>query len=231
MRSAVWVSEVLGKASARQRAVVLSLLAIISALLSTYTKLDPWNISIVWEKPLLPGVYFGLVMSFGVLVWVTSSKFEIFTVFIVTVVAWLLAQETAQRVHESLIEFIGPREAVAPANGDIYYGSNFVMAISGGVGGLVGAAVTVYGVSLAHTQFRNVHNWCKSILIGGVAGVLLELAAPATLSEHSLPIHFGSFLPLFLVWQLSVAASIGYGLGGPVCQNEGVAPRDTISPS
>jgi hypothetical protein len=227
MRSAAWVSELLSKPSARQRAVVLSLLAIISALLSTYAELDPWNISIVWGKPILPGVYFGLVMSFGVLCWVTSSKFEIFTVFIVTVVAWLLAQETAQRVHDSLIEFIGPREAVAPTNGDIsaYSEPNFVMAFSGGVGGLVGAAVTVYGVSLAHTQFRNIHNWCRSILIGGFAGVLLELAAPV--SEHSSPIHFGSFLPLFLVWQLSVAASVGYGLGGAIGQNERVANLDT----
>jgi hypothetical protein len=41
---------------------------------------------------------------------------------------------------------------------------------------------------------------------------LLEFAVLPT--EGRLPIHVGSYLPLYLVWQTTIAASIGYGLGG-----------------
>jgi hypothetical protein len=217
MWSAAWVSKVLGKASAWQRAVVLSLLAVISAFLSTYAPEDPWNISVVGGKSLLPGVYFGLVMSIGVLWWVTRSRFEIFTVFFVTVIAWFVAQGTAEKVFHFLVPTLDTP-------------TNFGFAISGGVGGVVGASLTAYGVSLVCRQFRNITYWSRTILIGGFAGVFLEMAEKNVVSWHSLPIHVGSLLPLFLVWQLSVAASVGYGLGSAVGQNARVATRDT-SPS
>jgi hypothetical protein len=37
-------------------------------------------------------------------------------------------------------------------------------------------------------------------------GVLLELGA----AGHKLPVHIGSLLPLFLAWQVTVVAIIGY---------------------
>jgi hypothetical protein len=53
-----------------------------------------------------------------------------------------------------------------------------------------------------------VPSWTRTVLIGAVAGLFLEcLAGRAT---GDLFIHTDSLLPLFLVWQTSVAASMAY---------------------
>jgi hypothetical protein len=179
----VFIAERLVCAPAMQRAGILSLLAVPSAFLSHYVARDPWDVFYIGGRPLLPGVYFALVLSIGTLAWATKSKFEVLTVFLLTVLAWFLAVEATLSVHTFL------KEATA-----------YPDALSGMVGGLVGASITVYGVSLAQQQFRNVQDWIRTIAIGGIAGVFLELE------------HLHSLLPLFLVWQPSVAASIGYGL-------------------
>ena len=41
---------------------------------------------------------------------------------------------------------------------------------------------------------------------GTALGVLLELSA----KDDKLPVHIGSILPLFLAWQVTVAAVMGY---------------------
>ncbi len=80
------------------------------------------------------------------------------------------------------------------------------------VAGLVGSAIVVAAISAVMPAFRTSGAWARTILFGTVAGSLLELIndglAPA------LPIHIGSALPLFLVWQVSVAASVGHALPG-----------------
>ncbi|HEY1746061.1 MAG TPA: hypothetical protein VGG11_04770 [Xanthobacteraceae bacterium] len=82
----------------------------------------------------------------------------------------------------------------------------------GMVTGLIGSAIVVAAVSAVLPAFQTSGAWARTTLFGTVAGSLLELTndglAPA------LPIHIGSTLPLFLVWQVSVAASIGYALAG-----------------
>jgi hypothetical protein len=183
----VFIAERLDCAPAMQRAGILSLLAVPSAFLSYYVARDPWDVFYIGGRPLLPGVYFALVLSIGALAWATKSKFEVLTVFLLTVLAWFLAVEATHTFGLALSSLNYPEK-------------NYLFALSGMVGGLVGASITVYGVSLAQQQFRNVQDWIRTIAIGGIAGVFLELE-----SQHSL-------LPLFLVWQPSVAASIGYGL-------------------
>lgn len=183
-----------------QRAGILSLLAVPSAFLSHYVARDPWDVFFIGGRSLLPGVYFALVLSIGALAWATKSKFEVLTVFLLTVLAWFLAVEATLSVHTFLKEATGPLGPPLDPSSLTYPEKNYLLALSGMVGGLVGASITVYGVSLAQQQFRNVQDWIRTIAIGGIAGVFLELE-----SQHSL-------LPLFLVWQPSVAASIGYGL-------------------
>jgi hypothetical protein len=83
----------------------------------------------------------------------------------------------------------------------------YVVALCGALGGLVGSFVTGAGIAFVSKEFYARGNWARTTLIGMVTGTLLEFAANPVGS-----IHIGSLLPLFLVWQFSVAASIGYGL-------------------
>jgi hypothetical protein len=82
-----------------RRALVLALLAVFSALLSTYA-LSFWGVN---GAPVLPGIYFGLVLGLGVFCWITRRKSDLFTVLAVTTIAWFLAYQTARHVYE----FIG----------------------------------------------------------------------------------------------------------------------------
>ena len=89
---------------------------------------------------------------------------------------------------------------------------NYVFALCGALGGLVGSFVTAAGISFVNKEFYVRGNWARTIVIGMVTGTLLEFAVSPAMSPRGLSIHVGSILPLFLVWQSSVAASIGHGL-------------------
>ena len=89
---------------------------------------------------------------------------------------------------------------------------NYVLALCGAFGGLVGSAILALAVSAISREFRSFESWARLTMCGTAAGVLLEFAVLPT--EGRLPIHVGSYLPLYLVWQATVAASIGYGLAG-----------------
>jgi hypothetical protein len=207
-------------ASAGQRAVILALLAVGSAVLSTYLSRDPWSLSVVFKgKPTLPGVYFGLVLSVATFWWATKNPFKILTVLFVTVIAWLVAQEVGERAYSFIDSTIQQSTAgVSPIEHQstriFPLHVNYSFAVSGVVAGFVGAFVTVFGVSLACKDFRNFRDWAATILVGTVAGSLLEMAIGKGTPPlpNSLSIHIGSLLPLYLVWQSCVAASIGYGL-------------------
>jgi hypothetical protein len=82
----------------------------------------------------------------------------------------------------------------------------YVVALCGALGGLVGSFVTGAGIAFVSKEFYTRGNWARTTLIGMVTGTLLEFANPV------MSIHVDRILPLFLVWQFSIAASIGYGL-------------------
>ena len=179
-----------------RRAFVLALLAILSALLSTYAS---WEYS---GTPILPGIYFGLVLSFGVFCWTSRRKSELFTVLVITTVAWILAYQTASHAYEFIdSELVRLQKQTAPDSTSTVPGFQvkYVVALCGALGGLVGSFVTGAGIAFVSKEFYTRGNWARTTLIGMVMGTLLEL-------------HVRSILPLFLVWQFSVAASIGYGL-------------------
>jgi hypothetical protein len=73
--------------------------------------------------------------------------------------------------------------------------------MAGFIAGLVGSLITVAGISFASRDSRTYGTWIRTILIGAVAGLLLQLQA--------------TLLPLLVVWQTAVAASIAYGLVKP----------------
>jgi hypothetical protein len=192
-----------------RRALVLALLAVLSAFLSTYASWES-GFLLINRTPILPGIYFGLVLIFGVFCWTSRRKSELFTVLVITTVAWILAHQTAHHAYELIdSELVRIQKQTAPDSTSTVPGFEvkYVVALCGALGGLVGSFVTGAGIAFVSKEFYARGNWARTTLIGMVTGTLLEFAANPVGS-----IHIGSLLPLFLVWQFSVAASIGYGL-------------------
>jgi hypothetical protein len=183
--------------SAARATLFLGVLAIVSALLSNFFPYVPTtdNFPTLGGAPLLPGIYFGLVLCVGVFLWEKKGPLELAVVLAGVVIAWILAWRTALSVSDFLNQF---HAGEIPDSRKFPY----IFAIAGMVSGLVGSLGTVAAVSLASPDFREHSDWLRTIALGTVAGALL---------------HFGdrpyeTFLPLFIVWQAAVAASVGYGL-------------------
>src|SRR5216684_2516982 len=147
--------------------------------------------------PLLPGVYFGLVLCLGVFLWEKKGPIELAIVLIGVVIAWILAWRTALSVSDFLNQFHAGDITTADSRKFPY-----IYAIAGMMSGLVGSLGTVVAVSLVSPDFREHGDWLRTIAIGTVAGALLHFGDAPN----------GTFLPLFIVWQGAVAASVGYGL-------------------
>jgi hypothetical protein len=58
--------------------------------------------------------------------------------------------------------------------------------------------------------------WTRTMLVGTVAGLFLE--SLESRAEGGLFVHTGSLLPLLLVWQASVAASMAYSFAKPAAE-------------
>jgi hypothetical protein len=195
--------------SPMRRALILALLAVLSAFLSTYASWES-GFLLINGTPILPGIYFGLVLSFGVFCWASRRRSELFTVLVITTGAWILAHQTGRHAYEFIdSELVRIQKQTAPDSMSSVRGFevNYVVALCGALGGLVGSFVTGAGIAFVSKEFYARGNWARTTLVGMVAGTLLEFAV----NPVSMPIHLGTLL-LFLVWQFSVAASIGYGL-------------------
>lgn len=90
----------------------------------------------------------------------------------------------------------------------------YTFAVGGVLAGLLGSAITAFGVSIVSADFRTVENWLRTLAIGTAAGVLLQWPELSITADFSL-------IPLYLIWQLAVAASIGYGLATPAVRAHG----------
>ena len=169
-----------------------------SAILSNYAPLDPFELLQIGRsnKPifLLPGMYFGLVVCIAIFLIETRDAVKLALAFVAVVIAWICAWRTGSEIYLYLEKL----HSGAPDRVGIPY----PYAVAGFIAGIVGSLITVVGVSFASRGFRTAANWTRTILIGALAGLLLQLQPT---SEESL-------LPLFLVWQPAVAASIAYGL-------------------
>jgi hypothetical protein len=190
--------------SPARAAGLLAVLAVASALLSNFAPLDPWEVLQIGPPrdsiALLPGVYFGLVLGLGVFLIETKSPLRIAVVLVVVVVAWVCAWKTGYEVYGRLEQdFPGPigfggASARAP----------LLLAIAGVVAGIVGSAITVVGIAIVSRDVRSVAVCARTIGIGAAAGAVLAFNSGVE-----------SMLPLFLVWQPAVAASIALGLARP----------------
>jgi hypothetical protein len=193
----------LSNASKQKRAVLLASLAAVSAILSDVT---PERIVLLgiplacFGVPLLPGIYFGLVVSTAIWLWVSRSIFNIAVIILSTVIAWFSAEKAAEYAFRLMGQML--REMIVP---DTLRYFPF-LAVCGAIGGLVGSAILTFALSLVCKEFRDFKNWARVVMVGSVMGIMLEFVLK---DEHFL-IHIGSYLPLFLMWQMTVAATIGY---------------------
>jgi hypothetical protein len=187
----------LSNASAPTRALILALFATVSAILSNFA-------GSLWVQPLvfLPGIYFGMVLGLAIWFWVSRSAWKILTVLLSTVIAWVAAKFTAEYAFAAIQQML--KEIAAP--GTFLPTINFMCAVSGVLGGLVGSTTLTFALSLVCKEFGAFENWARVVMPGTALGVLLELLA----KDDKLPVHIGSALPLFLAWQVTVAAVIGY---------------------
>jgi hypothetical protein len=187
--------------------MALAGMAIGSALLSVYIGWDVRGFTF-FDVPGLPGLYFGLVLGVGVYLWAKRSGIRIATVVILTIVAWVCGVKTAFFVNEFISQTVNE---IAQTPGRLAANlPNYAFALCGVLGGLVGSIITTIGISAVSKDFRSFNNCARTIIVGTLAGALLELGVGG--SDAKLAIHIDSLLPLFLIWQPGVAASIAYGL-------------------
>ena len=128
-----------------------------------------------------------------------------------TFVAWIAAYRTTLFIHDDILQqitnrYLGDRHPFKYGPPDL----NYFTGICGMVGGLIGSAIVVLGVAVAAPDFRASNNWALTIVLGTLCGFLLECALNPF--DDALPLHVNSLLPLYFVWQVSVAASIAYHL-------------------
>src|SRR5215831_52351 len=149
----------LSNASASNRAIILAALAIVSAILSNLA----WRGGIlwtprlaVWGVPLLPGVFFGTVLALAIWLWVSRSIFAIAVILLSTVLAWFAAEITAQHAFEAIQQML--QEIAAPGKP---LEINFMLAVCGVLGGLVGSTILTFGLSLVCKEFGAFENWAR----------------------------------------------------------------------
>src|SRR4029450_11307918 len=137
----------LSNASASNRAIILAALAIVSAVLSNFAWHDGilWTPRLaIWNVPLLPGVFFGTVLALAIWLWVSRRIFAIAAILLSTVLAWFAAWITAEYAFDSIQKML--EEIAAP--GKVVPTINFVFAVCGVLGGLVGSATLTFALSL-----------------------------------------------------------------------------------
>jgi hypothetical protein len=165
----------------------------------------------IHRAPLLPPLWFGIVLCAGVALWALRSPFRILVVLVACFAAWQAAVETTASLYDGIAHQI---TALHPAGADtLNLGApaiDYVWGLCGMVGGLIGSAIVALGTAAVVKSLRTSNCWAPPILFGTIAGFFLECGQDPT--TGGLFIHIGSLLPLFLLWQIGVAASTAYNL-------------------
>ena len=178
-------------------AAQLALLASLSAMLSAYA--SPGTILVPYfQVPVIPAVYFGLVLCAGVYLWNSKSKLHLVAVFVATIIGWTGAWEGAVTVFSSTS---GSSCPFCPLTTEMTEMTR--KAASGLVGGFIGSLSILLAMVFIDRDFRNWTISARILGIGTSAGLVL---AGCDLSPK------GDLLPLYLVWQPAMAASIAYTL-------------------
>jgi hypothetical protein len=195
----------LPKPPARTRAVVVMaglgvLTGLISSLPSPLPDLrleDPEFLINARSVPLHAGVAFGAGLAAMLWLWVSRDVGKCLLAIAFTIIAWLLAANTANDVFSAVVssELFGT-EAGAKASREVV---GWVLA--GLVGGGIGAGLVAFGVGIAAQPIRQARAWLPIVVTGALLGLLLYPAA-----------RFDAIALLFVPWQAAIAAAIALAL-------------------
>src|ERR1700683_319614 len=115
MRIAPGIIPRLRTVSAGERALVLGTSAVISALLCNFVPSPAFLI--IGNPPLLPALWFGLVLCIGTALWASRRVFDLAIIMLSSFAAWFAAVETAAGLHLSIerqVKAALPSAASAP---------------------------------------------------------------------------------------------------------------------
>jgi hypothetical protein len=162
-----------------------------------------------------PGLCFGIALITAGRHLQIQSKFELGMLLVLSIVGWMLAQEAAQSIYDL---YPGPSGIILDDSQPIpvvwYY--PYRLAISGFFAGLVWSLFIAMAVSIADKTFRNFFDWARIVLIGAVAGLILQFSTTTILWP---PVSGPGFFATMVVWQAAVAACIGYAVAGSHSSN------------
>ena len=114
-----------------------------------------------------------------------------------TLAGWLAAVNTANDV----INTIQGSALFGTMEGAKVYREMLGWLTGGLLGGAVGAGLTAFGTGVATTAIRRPEAWMLIVVVGAIAGLLLDSAA-----------LLDAIILLFVPWQVAVATAIAYGL-------------------
>lgn len=147
-----------------------------------------------------PGLLFGLVIALGVW-WEGERRAWIVGLMVLIIMfAWSAGLNTAFWVYE--IKDVQVFFGKAAYGSTVNEATATIKLLAGLLGGIVGAAVTVLGCALVIPSLREITPVGLTILVGGLAGLLLYPFLDGWNETLSL-------LLLFAIWQASVGACLG----------------------
>jgi hypothetical protein len=158
---------------------------------------DPEFLINARSVPLHAGVAFGAGLAAMLWLWVSRDVGKCLLAIAFTIIAWLLAANTANDVFSAVVssELFGT-EAGAKASREVV---GWVLA--GLVGGGIGAGLVAFGVGIAAQPIRHAGAWLPIVVTGALLGLLLYPAA-----------RFDAIALLFVPWQAAIAAAIALAL-------------------
>jgi hypothetical protein len=176
-------------------AVMLGALGVVSGLLSAFvpgpafgTEVLPSNLGLYM---VFAGIWFGLVVAFGVFRLANRSAAAVAGTLLGTWVAWEVAVNLAVQLDDNWLKLAGLPEPTRTY-------------ISGFAAGEVGALLTWAGAACFSPQVRQPPVAITIGTVGAVFGLLLHLSI-----SHDMPAI------LFVPWQVAVAATFGFFLAKP----------------
>jgi membrane associated rhomboid family serine protease len=155
----------------RRRLALFAVAGLVSGVLSYFCFYVPVKLFAV---PIVPGIVFGILVAGCNWMFDLREKFLFVVLIVFTTIAWVLAVNSTIGIYSILTGFT--KEVIA---GELVSEEPevrdetpaelkkkiehlpFSGAISGFAGGLVGGAVTVFGISIANRRFRRIQICCR----------------------------------------------------------------------
>jgi hypothetical protein len=193
---------------ARRRAVmVMAAFGVLTGLISSLPSplpdirlSDPDVLINARAVPLHAGIAFGAMLAGVAFAWVSRDATKCLLTFVLTLMGWLAAANTANDVINTIQGSLlfGTAEG-AKANREV-----LAWLCGGLIAGGIGAGLTTFATGIPAVAIRRKEAWMLIVVVGAVLGLLLY---PAALAD--------AIIVLLVPWQAGVAAAIAYGLTSP----------------